>query len=235
MQPQLSLICSSPLHLATRLLPLTFQPTRAQIPHGDPFPTSTPAMPSLHHAIPPRSLQAASSMVDPGNGLRACRSQTGGDQEEPDCRPPQQHCTGSHPDSGNGPRACRSDGDSTVGDKRQVAKRRRLAMRCKREAVIATKHPTLTIQSTFPDHIQARYCYRPRHNTSLIDAQVFSLLRKHALLPLAPRSSLPARISSSHLLIRMLARPGPHTGLSRRPTCSPVTMWTASWKPLPEP
>jgi hypothetical protein len=59
-------------------------------------------------------------------------------------------------------------------------------MRCKREAVIATKHPTLTIQSTFPDHIQARYCYRPRHNTSLIDAQVFSLLRKHALLPLAP-------------------------------------------------
>ncbi|RSH85470.1 hypothetical protein EHS25_004866 [Saitozyma podzolica] len=45
----------------------------------------------------------------------------------------------------------------------------------------------VTITSTFPDHIQTRYCYRPRHNTSLFDAQVFARLREHALLPIAPK------------------------------------------------
>lgn len=35
--------------------------------------------------------------------------------------------------------------------------------------------------------MQARYCYRPRHNTAHIDLQVFNLLKEHALLPLAPQ------------------------------------------------
>ena len=43
------------------------------------------------------------------------------------------------------------------------------------------------IPSPHPIQVQARYCYRPRHNTAHIDLQVFNLLREHALLPMAPQ------------------------------------------------
>ena len=39
--------------------------------------------------------------------------------------------------------------------------------------------------------MQARYCYRPRHNTAHIDRQAFNLLEEHALLSLAPRDLRP--------------------------------------------
>ncbi|RSH95788.1 hypothetical protein EHS25_000880 [Saitozyma podzolica] len=84
----------------------------------------------------------------------------------------------------------------------QGAKGRRLSLQRKRETAIAAKHSTFTIKSTFSVHIQAGYCYRPLHNTSLIDAQVFSLLWEHALLPIAPKILPPVTdivIPSTHL------------------------------------
>lgn len=42
------------------------------------------------------------------------------------------------------------------------------------------------IPSHLPSQVQARYSYRPRHNTSQIDRQVFALLKENALLPIAP-------------------------------------------------
>jgi hypothetical protein len=47
----------------------------------------------------------------------------------------------------------------------------------------------MTYKDSWPrsSRFAARYCYWPRHNTSLIDAQVFALLREHALLRIAPR------------------------------------------------
>lgn len=47
--------------------------------------------------------------------------------------------------------------------------------------------PKGTIRSHLPSQVQARYCYRPRHNTAHINSQVFALLQEHALLPLAPK------------------------------------------------
>lgn len=44
----------------------------------------------------------------------------------------------------------------------------------------------MLVKSLHPDQVQARYAYRPRHNTKLIDRQVFMLLRENALLPIAP-------------------------------------------------
>ncbi|RSH94141.1 hypothetical protein EHS25_003944 [Saitozyma podzolica] len=132
-------------------------------------------------------------MVDPGNGLRACRSLRMATWIS--ISPPALSSGNPVPPPFLIPALALG-----LADQMKTA----LMQTRTREAAMVIKHPTrespattcassqlpvtpVTITSTFPDHIQTRYCYRPRHNTSLFDAQVFALLREHALLPIAPK------------------------------------------------